>query len=307
MACFNAIDVVSRYPTGQAFPQRRSRDAAAFLVQVWQEIGIAQYTQVDNEGCFSGGATHPYVLGKVLRLALEVGTELLFSPVRHPESNGHIERFHRDYDQHVWEDTYLANLTAVNDQSCHFFDLYRQWEAHSRLQGQSPAQLHAGGTMRKLDLDFALSTAKQLLRPGRIHFMRAVQPDGTVRVLNVHWSVPDFAVNQGVWVTFDLQVTGATLSIYDAAPDAPQRTCLADYPFPLKEPVVPHSATAPEIESSQVQSLPTATSPLPPLTMVQQTSTAERDSRTATIGQRLLWSTVGYTVRFTRHFFHTMF
>lgn len=34
VACFNAIDVVSRYPTGHASLARRSQEAAAFLLQV---------------------------------------------------------------------------------------------------------------------------------------------------------------------------------------------------------------------------------------------------------------------------------
>jgi transposase InsO family protein len=102
VACFNAIDVVSRYPVGGQYASRRSQDAADFLIQAWQTLGIPNFTQVDNEGCFSGGFTHPGVLGKVLRLALFVGTELVFSPVYHPESNGSVERFHQDYNQNVW-------------------------------------------------------------------------------------------------------------------------------------------------------------------------------------------------------------
>ncbi len=125
VACFNAVDVVSRYPTGQPYGQRRSQDAAQFLVHVWQEIGIPQYTQVDNEGCFSGGTTHKYVLGKVVRLALNVGTELLFSPVYHPKSNGTVERFHQDYNFHVWEGTYLCDRDDVQKRSKSFFSLYR--------------------------------------------------------------------------------------------------------------------------------------------------------------------------------------
>lgn len=113
VSCFNAIDVVSRYPTGQAFTQRRSVDAAEFLIHVNKEIGLSKFTQVDNEGCFSGGTTHKYVLGKVVRLALELGTELLFSPFYHPESNGFVERFHQDYNRHVWQNTYLANMEKV--------------------------------------------------------------------------------------------------------------------------------------------------------------------------------------------------
>ncbi len=123
VACFNAIDVVSRYPTGQAYERRRSLDAQAFLSHVWQEIGIPQYTQVDNEACFSGGFTHPGVLGKVVRLDLHVETELVFSPVRHPQSNGTVERFHQDYDRHVWEDTNLQDCADVQAHGDTFCDL----------------------------------------------------------------------------------------------------------------------------------------------------------------------------------------
>lgn len=59
VSCFNAIDVVSRYPAGQPFLSKRSQDAADFLLYVWREIGLSEFTQVDNEGCFSGGFTHP--------------------------------------------------------------------------------------------------------------------------------------------------------------------------------------------------------------------------------------------------------
>jgi len=41
VACFNAIDVISRYPTGQACERRRSLEAQAFLIHVWEEMGIA--------------------------------------------------------------------------------------------------------------------------------------------------------------------------------------------------------------------------------------------------------------------------
>jgi hypothetical protein len=40
IACFNAIDVVSRYATGMAYADRRAGEACAFAVHVWQTIGI---------------------------------------------------------------------------------------------------------------------------------------------------------------------------------------------------------------------------------------------------------------------------
>jgi len=114
VSCFNAIDVVSRYPTGQPSLSKTSTGAVKFLMHVWQELGIPVYTQVDNECCFSGGFTHAGVLGKVLRLALAVQTQLVFSPIRHPESHGFIERFHQDYARNVWEKIELQTFRQFN-------------------------------------------------------------------------------------------------------------------------------------------------------------------------------------------------
>ncbi|MCP4363493.1 MAG: DDE-type integrase/transposase/recombinase [Chloroflexi bacterium] len=244
VSCFNAIDIVSRYPTGQAFAQRRSLDAVQFLIHVWQEIGIPKYTQVDNEGCFSGGTTHKHVLGKVVRLALTVGTELLFSPVYHPQSNGSVERFHQDYNRHVWEDTYLENIAKVNQQADWFFDLYRKRLDHGQLGGQSPQQLHHHSCPQKAADDFVVTEAKMPLREGRVHFMRRLSEGGQVRVLNDNWAVPGFDPTKGVWVTIVFKTTGAMLSIFDEAPDRQDRRCIVSYPFPLNEPILAQEKTS---------------------------------------------------------------
>jgi hypothetical protein len=237
VACFNAIDVVSRYPTGQACGRRRSLDAMAFLIHVWQEIGIPHYTQVDNEACFSGGFTHPGVLGKVLRLALYVGTELVFSPVRHPQSNGYVERFHQDYDLHVWQDTHLLDRYDVQAHADVFFANYRHSRHHSALKGHSPMDVHTRSALPKLSADFVLPQAKLPLTQGRVHFMRRVDSDKTISVLNLSWVVSQAEPQQGVWVTIHFQPSQATLQVYDQAPDVLERRCLAEHPFPLKEPV----------------------------------------------------------------------
>jgi len=239
IACFNSIDVVSRYPSGHQSLRRRSLDAAQGLIHIWQAQGIPQYTQVDNEACFSGGFTHKGVLGRVVRLALSVGTELVFSPVRHPESNGYVERFHQDYDRCVWDKTRLTDLADIQRHSHRFYRAYRQSHHHSALQGCCPAQIHARCAMHKLSADFQVPKGKQPLTEGRIHFMRKVSAQQTVSILNLDWDVPQSEPDQGVWATLEFKRQGATLRIYDAAPDATHRICLAKHSFPLKEQVHP--------------------------------------------------------------------
>lgn len=239
IACFNAIDVVSRYPSGRQYNQRTAANACDFLWSVWQEQGIPDYQQIDNEGCFSGGFTHAGVLGQVIRLGLWVGTQLVFSPFYHPESNGTVERFHQDYADFVWKKEELPDLAAVKQRSALFFHNYRLSRHHSQLQGHAPSEIHrAHPALRRIPAGFQLP--KRLpLTAGQVHFIRAVDEQRQVKVLNLRWKVPQAQPRQGVWVTLRITLHGATLLVFDAAPDAAKRTCLAQYPFPLKEKVVP--------------------------------------------------------------------
>ena len=238
IACFNSIDVVSRYPSGQQFKRKGSAEAVEFLLRTWREGGLPQYLQMDNESCFSGGYKHPGVIGKVVRLALSVGVQPVFSPFYHPESNGSVERFHQDYSAFVWKKRHLDDLAAVRQRSALFFATYRQSQHHSALEGNSPRQLHTATPIRQLPTDFAIP-AKLPITAGQVHFMRAVDNQRQVLILNKSWSTGSALPDQGVWATLDLSPKGATLRIYDAAPDAPKRRCLVVHPFPLKEPVVP--------------------------------------------------------------------
>jgi len=295
--CFNAIDVVSRYPTGQIKGDRRAGTAAAFLKYVWQTIGIPTYTQVDNEACFIGGFTHPYVLGQCVRLALMVGTELVFSPVHHPESNGYVERFHQDYQKHVWEDTYLANPIAAQKQADHFFELYRHSQHHSGLNEQTPDEIHNLAEQRLLSSDFTKPSGKLPLYAGRVHFMRRVDPDRTVSVLNAQWTLPQPDFTKGVWVTLDIQPEGAHLSIFDQAPDAEKRTLLVTHPFPISEPVFVPGETQLDVPSPE-QAMPIKKSRYLP--------TGRRESSHLS-ASRLSHAFLAHTDRIKRFFSETMY
>lgn len=239
--CFNAIDVVSRYPDGQQYERKSTDEVLDFCLKIFQSVGMSEYTQMDNESSFNGGRTHPYVIGRVPRLMLLVGTELLYSPFYHPESNAFVERFHQEYSRNVWQKVCLQNLSHVQQTSTRFFGRYRLSRHHSELNGQSPAALHFANPPRLLPKDFILP--KRLpITEGKIHFMRAVSKDQTIPVFNVNWSAGLAQPHQGVWATLFLTSSGARLCIYDQAPHGPKRRCFAHHPFPLVEPVLPLAA-----------------------------------------------------------------
>lgn len=239
VSCFNAIDVVSRYPTGMQLLTKHSRDAIEFLIQVLQEVGIPEYVQMDNEGCFSGGFTHPGVIGQAVRLLLYVGTQPLFSAFRLPECNYAVERFHQDYTANTWDKQDMPDLLHVQQNSGPFFELYRHSGHHSALAGLCPAEAHTAQPFLRLSPDFQRPTGKLPITAGNVHFIRIVQADHTIGIANLNWKVPVIKVGEGVWATLELSDQGAKLRIFDVAPDAEQRKCLVEYPFPVQEPILP--------------------------------------------------------------------
>jgi hypothetical protein len=279
------------------------------LIQVWQEIGLAHYTQVDNEACFSGGFTHAGVLGQVVRLALWVGVELVFSPLYHPESNGTVERFHQDYDRHVWDLLDLPHPAAVTPQGNRFFEQYRHSPHHTALNGQTPAEVHAQPPPQRLPADFTRPKGKLPLTEGRVHFMRRVSPTGTVAVLNLEWSVPRPQPDRGVWVTIEFTCAGAWLSIYDAAPDAHDRTCLATYPFPLREAVQPRPGSQPTPDQERIPS-GQADAMLTPGNLILSHWQLLPPANLTSLPQalpHLMARAIRSTVKATAHFISTMF
>jgi len=250
--CFNAIDVVSRYPEGKQYERKSTDEVLDFCLKIFQNVGISEYTQMDNESSFNGGRTHPYVIGRVPRLMLLVGTELIYSPFYHPESNAFVERFHQDYSKHVWEKVQLQNLAHVRQTSARFFGRYRLSRHHSELGGQSPASLHFANPPYLMPKDFVLPKPLPITE-GKIHFMRAVSEDQTIPVFNINWSAGLAQPHQGVWATLFLTNRGARLCIYDQAPDVSKRLCFANHTFPLSEPVLPLSKAFQKTTDSWLQ------------------------------------------------------
>lgn len=198
--CFNALDVVSRYPAGRQYERKSTDQVLDFCLKTFQRIGISEYTQMDNESSFNGGRTHPYVIGRVPRLMLLVGTELIYSPFYHPESNAFVERFHQDYSKNVWEKVQMQHLPHVQQTSARFFGRYCLSRHHSELNGQSPAARHFASPPRFPPTDFVLPKPLPITE-GQIHFMRAVSKDQTIPVCNVNWSAGLAQPDQGVWGT----------------------------------------------------------------------------------------------------------
>jgi hypothetical protein len=225
---FHSLDLTSR-----AMYQTLARDkswptARAHLLKSWAILGLPAALQMDNDATFCGGYKVKRVLGACVRLCLAVGIEPIFIPFGEPERNGPVERLHGLWGQVVWARRRFRQVAPVLRASPRFAAWY------ARHVAPPPT----GRAVRRLTAAQAAALPEALpIYAGRIHFLRRVSPDGTIRILNEHWRVSRRLAGQYVWAT--VVTHEHCLRIYHKhAADSPVRLVKA-YPYALPEPVRP--------------------------------------------------------------------
>jgi len=98
---FNTVDIYSNDAYSTSHASKTARASCEHLLQTWQQLGVPDVAQFDNESAFSGG-NHPWVLGKVVRLCLYLGIDVLFIPLREADYNSPVETFNHLWAQQFW-------------------------------------------------------------------------------------------------------------------------------------------------------------------------------------------------------------
>jgi len=99
-------------------PAPTAKSVVERLIEHWQEVGLPDYAQFDNDTLFQGPHQHQDVLGRVTRLCLSLGVVPVFAPPREPGFQASIEAFNGRWQAKVWsrfEHSSLADLGARSD------------------------------------------------------------------------------------------------------------------------------------------------------------------------------------------------
>jgi hypothetical protein len=158
--------------------------------------------QLDNDAAFCGGYKAPRIFGQFVRLCLYLGIELIFLPVAQPEHNGEVEELNGLWGHAFWERRHFTSFAHVCHSSPAFVHWYLNEYVPPFLIDTTPQQAQGRETLHRL-------TARQVshlpdplpITAGRIHFIRQVQPDGTITLLNESWKVSKRLAGKYVWAT----------------------------------------------------------------------------------------------------------
>ena len=232
---FNTVDVYSNDVSSTSHATKTATAACEHLLHTWQQLGVPDIAQFDNESAFSGG-NHPWGLGKVVRLCLYMGIEVLFIPFGEADDNSPVETFNHLWAQRFWGCHHFTRRRDVLRVQRTFLAWYRSQYIAPR-QPNTPERMRLGAQVHTLAPHDAMSVPHRLpICVGRVHAVRRVSPEGQVRFLNQTLRVGKRYRERYVWLT--LETAHQRLSIwYQAHAEAPWKR-IKTVEAPMSESVV---------------------------------------------------------------------
>jgi putative transposase len=232
---FNTVDVSSNDASSTSHATKTAAASCEHFLHTWQQLGVPDIAQFDNESAFSGG-THPWGLGKVVRLCLSMGIDVWFIPLGEADYNSPVETFNHLWAQRFWGRHHFTRRRAVSRVQRTFLAWYRSQYVAPR-QPDTPARMRRGARLHRLASRDTTGLPHRLpIWAGRVHAVRRVSPAGWVGFLNHSLRVGQRYRERYVWLT--LETAHQRLSIwYQARAGAPWQR-LKTVKAPLSAPVV---------------------------------------------------------------------
>lgn len=166
-------------------PDTTSATVRAPLLKTWAHWGLPALQHSDHEAAFRGGPPQPRALGQGIRLCLLVGVAVVSIPEYEANRNHWVEGFHALWVQAVWSRSRFRPLAAVPAEAPTFLRWYQTRYRPPRLAGQTPAQMRRGAPGVRWPVSLHRLIPHHLpLTHGRLHFLRKVEGQGHVPVLN---------------------------------------------------------------------------------------------------------------------------
>lgn len=235
---FHTIDLQTR-----AIEQTISTDKTGLTVRwhalnVWQTLGLPDGLQMDNDSAFSGGGKAPRRFGEFVRLCLYLGIEPIFIPVGEPKRHSVVESLNGLWSHSFWNRRHFRSVSHVKRASPDFEAWYEHQYHPPGLNGLSPSQAQQQVSRWRLTEEDIRALPRELpITAGRIHFIRQVDEDGLIRLLNETWKVDKRLRGQYVWAT--IVTHKQRLEIYHRRSAQGEVRLVKVFRYVIHEPVAP--------------------------------------------------------------------
>lgn len=229
ISSLNLIDVVSNQVHIEQNNSKSMDTVIAFLIQYWSNNSIPRYLQVDNGMNFIGDFIHPRKFSRFTRLCLYVGIEVVFIAPRSPWMNGSIENFNKWFGEKFWDKEIFEDLEDMRTKSTYFVDQHNDLSAWKKRN----KEIEQIGPTKMLKDTKEINLNKLPLTDGKVHFIRRVDNDGQINVLNEIFGVGKEFTSEYVWATICLRKQ--RLKIYYRAQDQDVAALIKEFGYDVNE------------------------------------------------------------------------
>jgi putative transposase len=174
----NAISLHGGLPASWPRAKITAKTVVNALIGHWQQFGLPDFAQFDNDTVFQGPHHHPDTIGRVTRLCLSLNVVAVFAPPRETGFQASVENFNGRWQAKVWSRFRFETRNALGAQSAKFITACRRRSA-ARIDGAPPRRPFPKGWI--IDL--------QNIRTGKIVYLRRTSDKGQVNVLGHSFAV----------------------------------------------------------------------------------------------------------------------
>lgn len=202
---FHTLNLRTRAVTQTLADNKAWATVHMHVLTSWKTQGIPRFLQLDNDALFCGGYKVRRVFGQLMRLCLALGIELIFLPYAQPKHNFQVEQFNGLWGGPAfWRRHHFRHLSDVRRRSPRFIHWYMHTYTPPALNGLTPYVAQQREARPRLTCAHLAALPDPLpITAGMVHFIRQIQPDGTIRILNEHWPIDKRRAGQYVWATLD--------------------------------------------------------------------------------------------------------
>jgi hypothetical protein len=199
---FHTLDFQTRALAQTIRPDKTVASVRAHLLAPWQTLGLPHRLHLDNHAAFTGGERTRHRLGTLVRLCLSLGIQVVCLPPGEPKRNAVVERINGLWARQFWERNHFRTLGDVLGRQTVFLAWYTHRYRPPSLDGVTPAQAQRRVRRVRLSKRQARELPARLpITAGRVHFVRRVAPDGTIRFVGETWKVSQRLAHEYIWAT----------------------------------------------------------------------------------------------------------
>lgn len=233
---FHTINLTTHALSQTIGTDKSTEMAYAHLLISFSQLGLPDFLQLDNDAAFTGlGYTRP-VFGRIIRLALYLGIEVIFIPPGEPKRNSTVERVNGIWAQSFWSKNHFRSCRDLLRKSKMFLDWYQSYAPPSLNKMTVKDATGLQKVFKLLARQIAEIPEKLPLTAGRVHFIRKVDEQGEINILKEQWKVTKTLSGKYVWATIDLRK--AELLIYHRCSQRGKAKLIKRCAFDIQEPVL---------------------------------------------------------------------